>query len=281
MHIICVAQQKGGVGKTTLARLLCEHFARSGRSTLAIDLDQQCNLSSRFLPMEQLSELGDGFVPPVHPQLVDQPGRDDVRSSVADFYFGREALPYATYLPELDILPGYGEKLRRVELVDDSRVKERVHDQLALALAPAADQYEVCVIDTSPSKGPLAVSALRAATHVLLPAVMEPQVVEGLLSMLHMCRRQNRARREPLQILGIVPNMFRSVQLHKGVLESLKAEKSLEDLIFPQTIGARIAFAESDHHEAEPKSIFELAEGDKARSEAEAFCAEVERRLAL
>jgi chromosome partitioning protein len=281
MHTICVAQQKGGVGKTTLARLLCEHFARAGRPTLAIDLDQQCNLSSRFLPMEQLAELGDGFVPPIHPELVNQPDGGDARSSVADLYFGREAVPYETALPHLDILPGYGEKLRRVELVDDSRVKERVHDRLALALEPAASQYDICIIDTSPSKGPLAISALRAATHVLLPAIMEPQVVEGLLSMLYVCRRQNRARREPLQILGIVPNMFRSVQLHRGVLDSLLAEKSLEGLIFPTPIGQRIAFAESDHQEAQPKSVFQLAEGEKARTEAEAFCAEVERRLGL
>ena len=144
MQVICVAQQKGGVGKTTVARLLCEHFARAGRSTLGIDMDQQCNLSARFLSMEQHSELGDGFVPPVHPELASNPEAGDGRSSVADLFMGGEALPYATSIPNLDILPGFSQKLSTIELVDKAHVKERIYDRMAEALDGNGEHLRHC-----------------------------------------------------------------------------------------------------------------------------------------
>jgi chromosome partitioning protein len=286
MHTICVAQQKGGVGKTTVARLLCEYFARQGQRVLAIDLDHQCSLSSRFLKMEHDALVGDGFIPPLHPEYLSGEAEDpdwDGRTSVADIFFRGPALPYPTPIANLEILPGHGEKLRQTELVERASVKERVHDRLAEVISRpvAAEQWDLVIIDTPPSKGPLATAALRAASHVLFPCTMEPQSVEGLVTMLSLSRRQNRHRAKPIQILGILPTkMKRNVTLHSDVYKDLIEEPGLKDLILGTVIGDRIAFAESDHRQAKPQSIFDLAQSNGARRDAEAFCQEIQRRMA-
>ena len=110
---------------------------------------------------------------------------------------------------------------------------------------------------------------------------MEPQVIEGLVAMVTICRRANRGRSTPINILGIVPNMFKQVALHKGILETIREEPTFQGLVLDTPIGHRIAFAESDHPEAQPKSVFQLTANHKARQEAEAFCAEIERRMTI
>jgi chromosome partitioning protein len=284
MDIICVAQQKGGVGKTTITKMLCEFLARKGKRVLAIDMDPQCSLSNRFLKMTKVKELGPGWLPPPHPDRGDVDPEDfpqwDGRSSVADIFYGGPALPYPTETANLEILPGHGNRLLEVDGVLNAALKEKLHRQLANAfarLSEGEEQWDVAIIDTPPSKGSLTFAALRACSHVLIPCLMEMQATEGLSTMLSMTREQNGYRTKPIKILGIVPNKVKKVSLHSDAYKDLTDAEAIKDLIFPITIGDRIAFAEMDTTHG---SVFDLPQANNARLDAEAFCAEFERRLA-
>ncbi len=284
VHVIAVVQNKGGVGKTTVTRVLAEYFARRGRRVLAVDLDAQCNLSRRFVDMEYDAADPDGVLPPLHPMFHDDDSGWSGRSSSADIYFNGEVYPYHTRIDGLDALPGHGPRLREIELVRVDDVRERVHDRLYafLSLEEVRQSYDIVLVDTAPAKGPLTISAMRAATHVIIPTTLEPQPIEGLFGMLQLWRQEMHSRdagRAPLKIAAIQPNLFRKVALHEGILDSLRKDAAVASLLSPVILHQRIAFAESDHAEARPKSIFDLAERDPARQEAIEMCEYVERSL--
>jgi len=289
MHIVVVAQNKGGDGKSTMSRLLAEFFARKKMRVLAIDLDPQCNLSQRFLTMDHDPTDPDGVMPPVHPDYdpndvdPDTPNWDG-RSSIADIFRSRPVVPYETDIEGLDMLPGYGVGLREVEMVTKEEVKQRVHDRIDefLSLAEVRDSYDMVIIDTSPSKGPLNRGALRAATHMLIPCQMEQQSVEGLQGMLQLVRQENRLRpiANPLRLIGIVPNKFRKgVSIQEGIKIFLENDPAIKPYLVPHMLGLRSAFSETDHPAAQPKSIFDLGERNPARVEAEAVCRYVEEAI--
>jgi len=284
MRILAVAGNKGGVGKTSLTRLLAEYFGRTGRVVLAIDLDPQSNLSRRFIEMDYDPSDPDGVLPPLHPDYEDGDPDWNGRSSSADVYFNGEVYPYPTRWDSLHLLPGHGPRLRTVELVTEDEVKEKVINRLRdfLAMADVRNAFELVLIDTSPSKGPLNRSAMRAATHLLFPTTMEPQAIEGLQGMMQMWRREQATREvdDPCEIVAIQPNLARhNVALHEGYLDGLRNDERVGSLVSPVLLHQRIAFAEADHPEAEPKSVFELPDRNAAREEASAFCQYVERRL--
>jgi chromosome partitioning protein len=285
MQVIAVVQNKGGVGKTTVTRVLAEYFARKGRRVLAVDLDAQCNLSRRFLDMNYDAADPDGVLPPLHPLFQDGNGDGwSGRSSSADIYFNGEVYPYPTRMEGLDALPGHGPRLREIELVRVDEVRERVHNRLHsfLSLGDVSESYDLVLVDTAPAKGPLTISAMRAATHVIIPTTLEPQPIEGLFGMLQLWRQEMHSRdsgRPPLKIAAIQPNLFRKVALHEGILDSLRKDAAVASLLSPVILHQRIAFAELDHAQARPKSVFDLAERDPARQEAIEMCEHVERSL--
>lgn len=285
MQVVAVVQNKGGVGKTTICRLLAEFLTRQNKRVLGVDLDAQCNFSRRFMTMEIDSTDLDGILPPIHPEFDQATDLDwDGRSSSADIYFSGQALPYPTRLERLELLPGNGALLRAVEMVRAEEVTEKVHDRLQAFLnhEDVHQLYDFVVIDTSPSKGPLTISALRAASHIIIPTTMEPQTIEGLHGMLQLWRRETKRRRkgEELKIIGILPNMFRKgVALHEGLFNTLAIDPGIVDLLMPVKLGLRIALAESDHPLSEPRSVFDLPAKDPARIEAEAICNYVLEKL--
>lgn len=284
MKILVTVQNKGGVGKTTVCRLLSEYLTLQGKRVLGIDLDSQCNFSRRFLTMDIDSTDPDGIMPPIHPEFNDDDVDWDGRSSSADIYYTGEVLPYPTNIQGMQILPGNGSQLRSVELVRSDEVKEKVHDRLNLFLSQKDVQalYDVVIVDTSPSKGPLTISAMRAATHIIIPTTMEPQTIEGLHGMLQLWRRETKKRKkgDELKIIGILTNMFRKgVALHEGLYQTLATDPGIVDLLLPIKLGQRIAFAEADHHMANPQSVFNLSEKDPARIEAEVICKYITEKL--
>ena len=286
MKVLVTVQNKGGVGKTTVCRLISEFLSRHGKRVLGIDLDSQCNFSRRFLNMDIDGTDPDGILPPIHPDFDDTDDDWDGRSSSADIYYSGQALPYPTLLNGMEILPGNGSHLRSVELVSAENVQEQVHNRLSQFLSQddVKALYDIVIVDTSPSKGPLTISAVRAATHLIIPTSMEPQTIEGLLGMLQLWRRETRRRQtgDELKIIGILPNMFRKgVALHEGMFQSLQNDPGIADLLMPMKLGQRIAFAESDHHLATPKSVFDLAPKDLAREEAEIVCKYILEKLDL
>lgn len=283
MKILVTLQNKGGVGKTTVCRLISEYLTKHGFKVLGIDLDSQCNFSRRFITMDVDYTDPDGVMPPIHPDY-DEDDEWDGRSSSADIYYSGQVLPYSTYLEGMDMLPGNGSKLRAVELVTLENVKDKVHDRLAAFLAQKEvnELYDVVIVDTSPSKGPLTISAMRAATDIIIPTTMEPQTIEGLHGMLQLWRRETKKRTKgrEIKIIGILANMFRrGVALHEGLYQTLASDSGIAELLIPMKLGQRIAFAESDHYMANPRSVFDLPEKDQARIEAEQLCNYVVERL--
>jgi chromosome partitioning protein len=281
MRVLAVVQNKGGTGKTTMCRLLAEYFARKNRRVLGIDLDPQCSFSQRFLTMEHDDTSTDGIMPPLHP-AYDPNEEWNGRSSIADIFYRREVIPYETELPGLEMIPGHGETLREVELVGREEVKDKVHDRLRdfLNISDVQANWDLVVIDTSPSKGPLTISAVRAATHILIPTLMEQQSIEGLRGMLQLWRRENRVRTEPLRIIGILANKYRkNVALQAGIYEALMNDDVVAPFMISHVLGLRAAIADADHPEAKPPSLFELPASNIARIEAETICQYVEERL--
>lgn len=285
MQIIVPTNNKGGVGKTKVSILIAEYLSIiKGLKVLAIDLDPQCNFSQRFLKMEVDPSAPQGLMPPIHPDYDPDDPEDadwDGRNSIADIFYGQGIIPYPTYIENLDIAPGHADRLLLAEAVRKNEITEKVHKQLSVLLSSSDVQaaYDVVVIDTAPSKGPLTVSAIKAATHILIPSLMEEQPIQGVYGMLQLWMQEshNRPSERPLRLLGILPNMFRPINLHRDMYESLRANSAIAKYLMPVKLGQRAAFAEVDAEEARPRSVFDLAESNPARQEALSFCQYLEQ----
>jgi chromosome partitioning protein len=285
MKVLTVVQDKGGVGKTTVAKFLSEYFAMQGRRVLGIDLDPQGNYSARFLEMIYDPLDPDGTAPPLHPEFepekdIDWPGI----SSSADIYQKGQVVPYPTRYENLDVLPAYGIRMQEIEQVPLSEVKTRVHNLLRefLSYPEVSDNYDLVIIDTGPNKKPLTGSAVHAATHILIPVQMEPQAQEKLNSMLQLWRieNQHRAEDDALINIGILPNMFRRrLSIHEGMLENARSDPATAPFLVPHVIHEYKDFIEADFHGFMPPSVLELADDNRAKQDALAVCRYVEERL--
>lgn len=287
MLIIAPVNNKGGVGKTKITTLIAEYISSVlNKRVLAIDLDPQCNFSQRYLKMEIDPSAKEGLIPPIHPDYDpnDEDDSDwDGRSSIADIFFGRPVIPYPTRIHNLDIAPGHAEQLLTAEAVRKNEVVDKIHNQLKIFLnmPEVQEEYDVIVIDTAPSKGPLTVSIIKAATHIIIPSVMETQPIQGIYGMLQLWMQESlsRSKEKPLELIGILPNMFKNTSLHQDMLQSLKDNEAVGKYVMPMKLGQRIVFAELDSEEANPKSIFDLPKSNVAKQEALEMCKFVEEKV--
>ncbi len=280
MKVIVPANNKGGVGKTKLSILLSEYFSVVlGKKVLAIDFDPQCNFSQRFLSMEIDPASPGGKIPPIYPEYNPKEFEGigpEGRSSIADIFFGGLVYPYETYIENLDVTPAHADRLLEAESVRRSEVLEKVHKQLGLFLdmPDLKEMYDVVIIDTAPSKGPLTISAIKAATHMVIPSIMEEQPIQGVYGMLQLWKQEALCREpsKPLKLIGVLPNMFRPINLHRDMLQSLRETDFVKQYIMPVSLGARASFSEVDAEGAKPESIFDLPDSSKAKEEALAVC---------
>ncbi len=274
--VITIANNKGGVGKTLLSKTLAEYAAMIlGKRVLVIDLDPQTNLSRRYLDMQLLSDGSEDFAPPRHPEWTTNDKNWNGFSSSAEIWFSGEAIPYPTSVERMDIIPAHAQLLADVELVSKQDVYVKVVRRLRdfLFLPDVKNAYDIVIIDTRPSKGPLTTAALNASTHLVIPTEMEAPSVEGLFGMIALRNNINisRSREDQLAIIGVLPNKLQqSTQVHREHMELLANDPNIAPYILPTSVGYRTDYKKSMYREA--GSIFNFPPSNKARQEIEEVC---------
>lgn len=283
--VIVSATHKGGEGKTTNSIVLAEYLALIRKKTvLSMDLDPQANFSGRYIAMSYDPAYHGGKIPPLHPDYEPEIDLDwDGRSSIANIFYGQEVIPYPTAIPNLELAPAHSIKLQEAEAVLKEDVTEKVHLQLKRFIEQPAilSNYEVIIIDTPPSKGPLTIAAIKAATHLVIPAQMEQFSIEGIYGMLQLWKQEtySRTKDRPIELIGILPNQIRNINIHKNFLHDLKNKEFTSKYLIPHEIKKRAIYTEILAENANPKSIFDLPEKSIERIEYEKACSYITDRV--
>lgn len=223
MITIAIANQKGGVGKTTTAINIATAMAATGWKTLLLDLDPQGNASTG---------LG-----------VDVNSRE---RSTYDILVDQVALAeciQATNIPNLDIVPATVDLSgAEVELVSVDDRTSRLRDALA-----GHQGHEICFIDCPPSLGLLTLNALGAADTLLVPLQCEFFALEGLSQLLLTVERVQQRFNPDLGIVGIVLTMFdRRNRLTDQVADDVR--DCLAGLVFDSVIPRNVRLSEAPSH---------------------------------
>jgi chromosome partitioning protein len=232
--VISIANQKGGVGKTTTAVNLSASMAVSEKKTLIIDMDSQCNATSGF------GISYNGVYDHIYHVMI---GERDIRDVIKK-----------TDVPFLDIIPAHPDLIgAEVELLDTQEREFRLKN----ALEGLQDTYQYIFIDCPPSLGLLTINSLAASDCVIIPLQCEYFALEGLAMLLRTISIFQRKLNPKLEVMGILLTMFdRRNNLSFRVWEEVN--KCFSDTVFKTVIPRNVKLSESPSH-GKPALLYDIS----------------------
>ena len=238
--VICVTNQKGGVGKTTTTVNLGYYLAKDKYRTLIVDFDPQGNATSG---------LG-----------ID---KSELDSNMVDVLMGKVVLEGAivpTKYKNLDLVPTTPDLANtEVELVS---AKNRF-SILKSALARVANDYDYILIDSPPSLSLLTVNGMIASNYLLLPVQTEFYALEGVAQLLESMKLVRKRMNPDLKLLGVLATMYdKRTSLSGQVLAEIK--KYFKDRTFETTIPRNVRIAEAPSHGAPVGDYDKFSKGARA-----------------
>jgi len=250
--VIAIANQKGGVGKTTTAINLAAAFALKQKRTLLIDLDPQANSSLTFIPLEEITQ--------------------SVYDVLADHHLGLADVVKPTKVPNLALAPAKI-SLAKLEptLIGQFDAPYRLKD----ALASCRDNFDIIVIDTPPALGLITVNALVASTHLLVPIQAAYYAMEGTDDLLETLSRIRSRPNPELELVGVVITLFdKRTNLARDIQKHVR--QVFGDKVFKTVVNKNVRLEESPAYK---ETIFTFAPGSSGAADYEKLAREVLQRV--